>query len=109
MTEFVEINRRVFRVFARLPINFIFCHDDITNTRGPVCSPAWLHKYIFPRYEEFWSIVKQAGKEVIFITDGNPQVLVDDIFACGARGLITEPYMDYKIVASQTRKLHVSR
>jgi len=29
MDEFAEINRRVFRSFARLPVNFVVCHDDI--------------------------------------------------------------------------------
>ena len=62
MDEFAEINRRVFRAFARLPVNFVVCHDDIVNSRGPVCSPAWMHKYIFPRYEEFWGIAEGGGQ-----------------------------------------------
>ncbi|MBM4047825.1 MAG: hypothetical protein FJ279_22195, partial [Planctomycetes bacterium] len=36
MDEFAEINRRVFRAFARLPINFVVCHDDIVLSSGPV-------------------------------------------------------------------------
>ncbi|MCK5806547.1 MAG: hypothetical protein KAI66_27200, partial [Lentisphaeria bacterium] len=60
MEEFAEINRRVFRAFARLPVNFVVSHDDIVLSNGPVCSPAWMHKHIFPRYEEFWGILKQA-------------------------------------------------
>jgi hypothetical protein len=99
MDEFAALNRRLFRAFARLPVNFVHCHDDIVNTRGPVCSPKWMHKYIFPRYEEFWSIVKDAGKEVIFISDGCMDAFVDDVFACGARGLLGEPYTDYKAIA----------
>ena len=99
MDEFAEINRRVFRSFARLPVNFVFCHDDIVTARGPVCSPAWMAKYIFPRYEEFWGIVKAAGKEVIFIADGCMDAYADDIFACGARGIITEPFTDFKAIA----------
>ena len=99
MDEFAELNRRLFRAFARLPVNFVVCHDDIVNTRGPVCSPAWMHKYIFPRYEEFWGIVRAAGKEVIFMTDGNPDFYADDVMACGARGIISEPYADYKAIA----------
>ena len=99
MDEFAEINRRVFRVFARLPVNFVICHDDIVTSRGPVCSPKWMHKYIFPRYEEFWSIVKAAGKEVIFMSDGNVDAFADDVMACGARGIISEPYTDYKKIA----------
>jgi uroporphyrinogen-III decarboxylase len=99
MDEFAEINRRVFRAFARLPINFVTCHDDIVTTRGPVCSPAWMHKYIFPRYEEYWSILKARGKEVIFMVDGCMDQYVDDVMACGARGFVTEPYTDFKAIA----------
>jgi len=85
--------------FARLPINFVICHDDIVTSRGPTCSPAWMHRYIFPRYEEFWSILKAAGKEVIFMVDGCIDAYADDIFACGARGIISEPYTNYKAIA----------
>lgn len=99
MDEFAEINRRVFRVFARLPVNFAVCHDDIVTARRPVCSPQWMHKYIFPRYEEFWGILKATGKEVIFMVDGCIDQYADDIFACGARGIITEPFTDFKTIA----------
>ena len=99
MDEFAEINRRVFRVFSRMPVNFVLCHDDIVITRGPVCSPEWMHKYIFPRYEEFWGIVKDAGKEVLFMSDGCMDAFADDVIACGARGIISEPYTAYKAIA----------
>jgi hypothetical protein len=101
MDEFAELNRRLFRVFARLPVNFVVCHDDIVNSRGAVCSPAWMHKYIFPRYEEFWGIVKASGKQVLFMTDGRIDFYADDVFACGARGIITEPYTNFKEIARQ--------
>ena len=99
MAEFAEINRRLFRAFARLPINFVVCHDDIVLTSGPVCSPAWMRKHIFPRYEEFWSILKAAGKQVIFMVDGCVDAFVDDVMACGARGIISEPYTNYRAIA----------
>jgi len=99
MDEFAEINRRVFRALSKLPVNFITCHDDIMTTRGPVCSPKWMHKYIFPRYEEYFSMIKAAGKKVIFIVDGNADAYVDDLFACGISGIITEPYTDFKAIA----------
>ena len=103
MAEFAEINRRVFRAFARLPVNFVVCHDDIVASRGPVCSPAWMHRYIFPRYEEYWAILKAAGKEVLFMSDGRMDAFVDDVMACGARGVISEPYTDYKAIARRYR------
>jgi len=99
MEEFAEINRRVFRAIARLPVNFVISHDDIVLSTGPVCSPAWMRKHIFPRYEEFWSIVRQAGKEVIFMVDGCIDAFVPDIMALGARGIISEPYTNYKAIA----------
>ena len=99
MNEFAEINRRVFRAFARLPVNFVVCHDDIVTSRGPVCSPSWMQKYIFPRYDEFWDIVRAAGKEVLFMSDGCVDAFVEDVFSCGARGIISEPYTDMKIIA----------
>lgn len=99
MEEFAEISRRVFRAFARLPVNFVICHDDIVLSSGPVCSPDWMHKHIFPRYEEFWDILKRAGKEVLFMADGCVDAFVDDVMACGARGIISEPFTDYKAIA----------
>ena len=99
MAEFAEINRRVFRAFARLPVHFVICHDDIVMTSGPVCSPQWMHKYVFPRYEEYWSLLRGSGKEVIFMADGCMTAYADDVIACGARGIISEPYTDYKAIA----------
>lgn len=99
MDEFAEISRRVFRAMARLPVHSVACHDDIVSTRGPICSPAWMQKNIFPRYEEYWSTLKAAGKEVIFIADGCMDRYADDVLACGARGIITEPYTDFKAIA----------
>ena len=58
-----------------------------------------MHTYIFPRYEEFWGIVKSAGKEVLFMSDGNMDAFADDVMACGARGIISEPFVDYKAIA----------
>jgi len=101
MDEFAEINRRVFRSIARLPVNFVICHDDIVTARGPVCSPKWMHRYIFPRYEEFWGICKAAGKEVIFMADGCMDAYADDVLACGARGIITEPFTDFRGIAGR--------
>lgn len=108
MEEFGEINRRVFKAFARLPINFAVCHDDIVNTRGLVCSPSWMKKHIYPRYEELWGILKDAGKEVIFMTDGRFDPILDDVMACGARGVISEPYGDYKAAARKYKDIFLA-
>jgi len=108
MEEFAEINRRVFRAFARLPVNIVICHDDIVLANGPVCSPAWMRKFIFPRYREFWGILRAAGKEVIFMVDGCIDAFVDDIMDCGARGIISEPYTNYKAIARRYKDCFIA-
>lgn len=101
MDEFAEINRRVFKAFSRLPVNFCKSHDDITMTNGPICSREWMNKHIFPRYEEFWGYMINNGIKVIFNCDGNLDAYVDDVISCGARGIITEPYTDFKSIAKK--------
>lgn len=101
MEEFAEINRRAFRCLARMPGKFVLCHDDICTTRGPVCSREWMNRFIFPRYEEFWAMLKEAGKRVIFIGDGNLDAYADDVIACGASGIISEPYTDFRAIAAK--------
>ena len=108
MDEFAEINRRVFRAFARLPVNFAICHDDIVLSNGPVCSPEWMRKFIFPRYEEYWDILKKSGKEVIFMVDGRVDAFVDDVMACGARGIVSEPFTDYKAIARRYKDCFIA-
>ena len=48
---------------------------ELVLTRGPVCSPEWMHRHIFPRYEEYWSLLgygdfsntqRRASKAVSF-------------------------------------------
>ncbi len=101
MDEFAELNRRAFRCFARMPVNFVLCHDDICTSRGPVCGREWMNRYIYPRYEEFWGMLRDAGKRVIFIGDGNIDDCVDDLVACGVDGIISEPYTDFKRIVKR--------
>ena len=108
MDEFLEINRRVFRVFARLPVDRVTCHDDIVMSRGPVCSPAWMKRHIFPAYEELWGILKARGKDVVFMADGCMDAFVDDVMALGALGIISEPYTDYKAIARRHKDCFIA-
>jgi hypothetical protein len=108
MDEFAEINRRVFRAFARLPVNFVVCHDDIVLSSGPVCSPEWMNKFIFPRYEEFWSMLRESGKDVIFMVDGCIDAYADDVMACGACGIISEPYTDFRAIARKYENVFIA-
>ena len=108
MDEFLELNRRLFRVFARLPIDRVTCHDDIVISRGPVCSPAWMKRFIFPAYEELWGILKAGGKDAVFMSDGCMDAYVDDVMALGPLGIISEPYTDYKAIARRHKDCFIA-
>ena len=103
LDDFAVINRRVFNVFARLPVNQVVCHDDICCTRGPVCSPAWLREFIYPYYEEFFAVAKSGAGErkILFMSDGNIDQVVDDVKACGADGFVSEPMTDWRAIAKR--------
>ena len=45
--------------------------------------------------------MKDTGKEVIFMVDGCVDAFVDDVMACGARGIISEPMTDYRAIAKR--------
>lgn len=95
MADFAVLSRKYFEAVSLTDCVYCVCHDDICMARGPVCSPAFMHEFVYPYYEEFWGTMRASGIKVIFMTDGNPEQVAADIFACGADGLISEPFCDY--------------
>ncbi len=68
----------------------IVIHDDIAATRGPISSPAWFRKYVFPWYARIFEAIHAKGKKVLHITDGNYLPVLDDILATDPDGLYIE-------------------
>jgi hypothetical protein len=94
--DFSEYSRKVFKAWAKTDLEVFSSHDDICFQAGPVFSPNWLRKHIYPYYEEFWGYLKDAGKIVFFVCDGNVDQVADDVIACGADGILSEPYTNWK-------------
>jgi hypothetical protein len=99
LAAFAERSRKIFQAYAKTDVEVFTSHDDICFARGPVFSPAWLRRRIYPYYEEFWGYLRDAGIKVLFISDGNVGQVGDDIFACGADGIISEPFTDWQAIA----------
>ncbi len=99
IADFQYRTRKWVQAAALTDIDYFLFHDDICMARGPVCSPAWLHEFVYPYYEEFFGLMKDNGIFSFFMTDGNPDLIADDVFACGADGLISEPFGDYHEIA----------
>jgi hypothetical protein len=96
LRDFAEISRKVFRAWAKTDVEVFSSHDDICFQAGPVFSPQWLRQRIYPYYEEFWGYLKDAGKTVLFICDGNVDQVADDVIASGADGILSEMYTNWR-------------
>lgn len=101
LAGFAERSRRYIQAWSLTDIDVFVAHDDICCASGPVCSPEWLRQQIYPYYEEFFAYLGGAGIKVIFMTDGNADQVADDIFACGADGLVSEPLTNWKAIAER--------
>jgi len=65
-------------------------HDDIAIASGPCFNPEWYRKYLFPKYIELLKPIKEQGKKVLFTSDGNIEMLLDDLIYCGFDGFEIE-------------------
>ena len=104
---FFEISLANYKAWAKTSASVFICHDDIVWTQGPVFHPDWYRKYVFPRYKKLWNILKEAGKIVLFCSDGDFTLFVDDIAHAGADGFIFEPLTDLERITRTYGKTKV--
>ena len=95
------------RAWARTGIEVYHTHDDIVWTAGAVFRPEFYRRYVFPNLRRQWECVKDAGKKVLFTSDGNYTEFLDDLGAAGADGFVFEPLTDLAAVVRKFGKTHV--
>lgn len=95
------------RAWAQTSIEYYICHDDMVWTIGPFINPDFYRSYIFPRYQELWRVLKDAGKRILFCSDGTFDMFIDDLVAAGADGFIFEPSNDLQRFVDKVGKTHV--
>lgn len=96
-----------FRAWAKTSAPVFICHDDMVWTEGPFMDPAFYRRVIFPRYAELWRVLKRAGKKILYCSDGNWTMFLDDIASAGADGFIFEPLVSLDIAVSRFGQSHV--
>lgn len=75
-----EITRRMYEYFASCDgAMFVVAHDDLCVSHGPVTSPEWYRRWIYPQYEAIFQPVQTAGKPVILMSDGDISQLAPDV------------------------------
>lgn len=95
------------RAWAQTSVEVFIQHDDFVWTAGPFMHPSFYRSALIPRYKKLWEVLHEAGKIVLFCSDGNFTLFVDDIIAAGADGLIFEPITDLDYVVEKYGKTHV--
>lgn len=90
------------KTLASIKTPIVFVHDDLANANGPVFSPEWYDKYIFPRYPELFSPAKQAGKKIIFTADGDMSQFFKPLKDSGIDGVMLEnPATDFDLILEE--------
>jgi hypothetical protein len=88
--------KQFFDAYAKTDIPVMMVHDDLCWTEGPVTHPEWYRTYIFPYMKKLIQPVKEAGKKILFTSDGTIDEFFGDIVDCGADMLFMEPTSDIK-------------
>ena len=101
-----EVTLHHCKAWAQTSIEFFMCHDDMVWTQGPFMNPAFYRKYIFPRYKELWQPLRDAGKKVLFTSDGTFDMFVDEVAEAGAHGLCFEPTNDVELLVRKCGQTH---
>ena len=76
-------------------------------SQGAFLHPDFYRRAIFPRYAELWRPLREAGKKVLFCSDGNFIEFLDDVAAAGADGFIFEPMVPLEEVVRRYGRTHV--
>jgi len=95
------------RAWARTPLEVYHTHDDIVWTAGAIFRPSFYRRYVFPNLRRQWECVKDAGKKVLFTSDGNYTEFLGDLAAAGADGFVFEPTTDLAAAVRTFGQTHV--
>jgi hypothetical protein len=98
---------RYFIALAQSLAPTVMVHDDIVWTSGAFIAPAFYRKFIFPNYKKFFAPLLEAGKKIIYTSDGNYTEFIDDIAGSGVSGFVMEPTTDMAQIADKYGKTHV--
>jgi hypothetical protein len=94
MDRFAAISRRITEAWSQVDgLAGFICHDDLTMTSGPIFRPDWYRRHIFRHYPAIFEPFNRKGIPVVFTSDGDCSMFVDDIFAAGADGLNFEHWV----------------
>ena len=94
--RFSELSYKLSQAWALTDLELFVAHDDIAMNNRTIFSPDWLRKHIFPRYKEILKPIRDAGKVILYFSDGDFTSVLDDLDDVGFDGYVFEPQMDLR-------------
>lgn len=91
LDSFFRLTLHHMEAWARTSAEVIIQHDDFVWTAGPFLHPEFYREVIIPRYAALWKPLHEAGKKVLFCSDGTFTQFAEDLATAGADGFIFEP------------------
>ena len=100
--------RALFHVeaWARTTVDVLIQHDDFVWSSGAFMHPDIYREVIIPRYAQLFKPIHDAGKRVLFCSDGDYTEFAGDVAEAGADGLIFEPCMDFGHMVDRFGQTH---
>ncbi len=96
-----------FEALANSTAPVVMVHDDIVWSSGPFTKPSWYREFVFPALKSQMDPLRQAGKIILFTSDGNFTPFFEDLVDCGVSGFVLEPLTDLELLADRYGKTHV--
>jgi len=98
--------QQYYDALGKADVPVVMVHDDIVWSSGAFISPRWYRSYVFPNYRKLFAPLLDAGKKIVYTSDGDYTRFVDDIADCGVHGFVFEPFTDMAYIAEKYGKTH---
>jgi len=92
--------------WAKTDVEAVIQHDDFVWTAGAFMHPDFYRRAIIPMYARLWRPIHDAGKKVLFCSDGDYTEFAPDVAEAGADGFIFEPFMDFAGMVEKFGRTH---
>jgi uroporphyrinogen-III decarboxylase len=97
--------QQYFNALAKSETKVVMIHDDIVWTDGAFINPDWYRRFVFPNYKRLFAPLKEAGKIIMYTSDGNYTQFIDDV-APLVNAFVMEPTTDMAYIAGRYGKTH---
>ena len=98
--------QQYYDALAEADVPVIYSHDDMVWTEGAIFHPEWYRTYVFPNLKRYWAPLRESGKKIMFVCDGNYTQFADDVAGCGNHGFWFEIFTDLKVLAERYGQTH---